>query len=144
MRRSLRPRHAWQPYSCKECPGALDDEEKLCTRSRDLRGACGQYCGLRADGSGRERRPDGSRPGAANERRSAAAAHDKAVKLKRRTAATDQAHPGERSEADAGCPSSQSCPAVKSTTSQGSRQSRSAITWLPCLTDRKSTRLNSS
>src|SRR5664279_675021 len=32
------------------------------------------------------------------------------------------------------CPSSQSCPAVKSTTSQGSRQSRSAITWLPCLT----------
>ena len=32
------------------------------------------------------------------------------------------------------CASSQSCPAVKSTTSQGSRQSRSAITWLPCLT----------
>src|ERR1035438_4574019 len=32
------------------------------------------------------------------------------------------------------CPSSQSCPAVESTTSQGSRQSRSAITWLPCLT----------
>src|ERR1035441_9180537 len=32
------------------------------------------------------------------------------------------------------CPSSQYCPAVKSTTSQGSRQSRSAITWLPCLT----------
>src|SRR5664280_2392707 len=32
------------------------------------------------------------------------------------------------------CPSSQSCPAVKSITSQGSRQSRSAITWLPCLT----------
>ena len=32
------------------------------------------------------------------------------------------------------CASSQFCPAVKSTTSQGSRQSRSAITWLPCLT----------
>src|SRR5664280_2600405 len=32
------------------------------------------------------------------------------------------------------CPSSQSCPAVQSTTSQDSRQSRSAITWLPCLT----------
>jgi hypothetical protein len=32
------------------------------------------------------------------------------------------------------CASSQSCPAVKSTTSQGSRHSRSAITWLPCLT----------
>jgi hypothetical protein len=32
------------------------------------------------------------------------------------------------------CASSQSSPAVKSTTSQGSQQSRSAITWLPCLT----------
>jgi hypothetical protein len=32
------------------------------------------------------------------------------------------------------CPSSQSCPAEESTTSQGSRQSRSAITWWPCLT----------
>src|ERR1019366_1793216 len=35
---------------------------------------------------------------------------------------------------DQPCASSQSCPAVKSTTSQGSPQSRSAITWLPCLT----------
>ncbi len=32
------------------------------------------------------------------------------------------------------CASSQFCPAVKSTTSQGSRQSQSVITWLPCLT----------
>src|ERR1019366_10829916 len=30
-------------------------------------------------------------------------------------------------------PSSQSCPAVKPTTSHGRRQRRSAITWLPCL-----------